>query len=79
MSNVSVIDSAFNVDVPDLTVGECLAKVNIGRRGRLHSRPLCWKAPLARGLKARGYQDINPENVWEEWLALKAELNETKS
>lgn len=26
----------------------------------------------AKLVKSRGYKDIDPENVWEEWLAFKA-------
>ena len=27
----------------------------------------------------RGYQDINPENVWEEWQSLRGELTRSES
>jgi hypothetical protein len=44
-------------------------------------KAVCVALPLSKKLaidEARGYQDINPERVWEEWLALKAQLNNVK-
>jgi hypothetical protein len=43
-------------------------------------KAVCVALPLSKRRavdEQRGYQDIDPENVWEEWLAFKAQLNET--
>lgn len=39
-------------------------------------KAVCMMLPLSAKLQMdekRGYRDIDPENVWEEWLAFKAE------
>jgi len=37
-------------------------------------KAVCMALPLSEKI-ALGYRDINPENVWEEWLLFRAEAD----
>ena len=45
---------------------------------QIRDEALCMQVPLEGAIdleKERGYDDIRPECVWEDWLEYKAEVN----
>ena len=73
------------IPVPIPALGALLIALEKQKGARLTEREVlaardkavCVALPLSKKLaldEKRGYADLNPEHVWEEWLRLRAEL-----